>query len=115
MQNVFPRPYQLDESISNWTSPFPILGLLDGIQFYSNFKRNYCKQTVENLIRRRILHCLPMSNKKDARLIWVNGVPITNLFCHCLRNRGSYMSTHVLLNLLNELGENDKILGLSSI
>ena len=36
----------------NWTSPFPILGLLGGIfHFYSNFKRHFCKQTVENLIR----------------------------------------------------------------
>ena len=57
----------------NWISPFPVLGLLGGIfHFCSNFKRNFCKQTVENLIRRRILHCLPMSHKKDARLIWVN-------------------------------------------
>ena len=30
-------------------------------------------------------------------------------------NRGSYMSTHVLLNLLNELGKRDKMRGLSSI
>ena len=28
----------------NWTSPFPILGLLGDIfQFYSNFNRNSCK------------------------------------------------------------------------
>ena len=47
--------------IINWTSPFPILGLLGGIvHFYSNFKRNFCKQTVENLTRRCILQ----------RLIW---------------------------------------------
>ena len=45
----------------NWTSPFPISGLLGGIfHFYSNFKRNVCKQTVENLIRHHIL----------LRLIW---------------------------------------------
>ena len=45
-----------------WTSPFPNLGVLGGIfHFYSNFKRNFCEQTVENLIRRRILR----------RLIWV--------------------------------------------
>ena len=31
------------------------------------------------------------------------------------RNRGSYMSAHVLLNLLNELGKTDKMLGLPSI
>ena len=30
-------------------------------------------------------------------------------------NRGSYMSAHVLLNLLNELGKIDKMRGLPSI
>ena len=30
-------------------------------------------------------------------------------------NRGSYISTHVLLNLLNELGKRDKMRGLPSI
>ena len=30
-------------------------------------------------------------------------------------NRGSHTSTHVLLNLLNELGKIDKMLGLPSI
>ena len=30
-------------------------------------------------------------------------------------NRGSYTSSHVLLNLLNELGKNDKMRGLPSI
>ena len=30
-------------------------------------------------------------------------------------NRGSYMSAHVLSNLLYELGKNDKMRGLSSI
>ena len=29
--------------------------------------------------------------------------------------RGSYMSAHVLLNLLNELGKSDKMRGLPSI
>ena len=39
-----------------WTSPFQILGLLGGVfHFDSNFKRIFCKQTVENLIRRRVL------------------------------------------------------------
>ena len=33
----------------NWTIPFPILG------FWGIFKRNFCKQTAENLIRQRIL------------------------------------------------------------
>ena len=30
-------------------------------------------------------------------------------------NRGSYMSAHVLLNILNELGKRDKMRGLPSI
>ena len=30
-------------------------------------------------------------------------------------HRGSYMSTHVLLNLLNEFGKRDKMRGLPSI
>ena len=51
MPNVFSHPYQLDESIYN----FRFLG---GI--ISNFKRNFCKQTVESLIRRRVLR----------RLVW---------------------------------------------
>ena len=55
----------------NWTSPFPFQGLYGGIfHLYSNFKRNFCKQTVENLV----LHCLPMSHRKDAKRIWVKFV-----------------------------------------
>ena len=34
---------------------------------------------------------------------------------HCCRYRGSYMSAHVLLNLLNKLRKRDKMRGLSSI
>ena len=72
MPNKFSRPYQLDESISN----FRVVGWY--FHFYSNFKRNFCKQTVENLIRRHVLRCLiwfctvcRCPTKKDARLIWV--------------------------------------------
>ena len=61
-------------------SPFPILGLLGGIfHFYSNFKRNLIMlansrepdQTPHFAVFDLVLHCLPMSHKKDARLIWV--------------------------------------------
>ena len=39
-----------------------------------------------------------------------------SLYCMISRlNRGSYMSDHVLLNLLNELGKRDKMRGLPSI
>ena len=34
---------------------------------------------------------------------------------NCLKYRGSYISAHVLLDLLNELGKRDKMRGLQSI
>ena len=62
----------------NRTSPYPILGLLGGIcHFHFIFKKKICKQTGEPDQTPRlaasdlVLHCLPMSHKKDARLIWV--------------------------------------------
>ena len=66
-------------TVINWTSPVPLEGLLGGIlHFYSNFNRTFCKQTVEILIRSAAsdleLRCLPISHKKDARLIWVKGI-----------------------------------------
>ena len=52
MPNVFfSHPYQLYEFISN----FWVVGLCF---FYSYFKRHFCKKTVENLIRRRVLRRL---------------------------------------------------------
>ena len=73
MPNVFSHPYQLDESISH----FRVVGWY--FSFYSNFRRNFCKQTLENLIRRQmVLHCSPMSHKKDTSLIWVN---VDQAFC----------------------------------
>ena len=68
----------------NWTSPFPILELLGGIfHFYSNFKRHVCKQTVENLIRRRILWHLiwfcTVCQCPTKRLLGFNGLKCQNL------------------------------------
>ena len=42
--------------------------------------------------------------------------PVSDRTVHkdCI-HRGSYMSSHVLLNLLNELGKRDKMRGLPSI
>ena len=46
MRNGFSNPYKLDEPISKF------LKMLGGIfHFNSNLKRNFCKQTVETLIR----------------------------------------------------------------
>ena len=54
-------------------SPFPILRLLGGIFiFFSNFNRTFCKQTEDpDAVSYLGLHCLLLSHKKDARLIWV--------------------------------------------
>ena len=55
MPNGIPLSYKLDQSIT-------VLRLLGGIfHFYSNFVRTFWKQTVETLVRRRVLR----------RLIWV--------------------------------------------
>ena len=40
---------------------------------------------------------------------------VRSLFSGIALHRGSYVSAHVLLNLLNELGKSDKMLGLLSI
>ena len=85
-----------------WTSPFPILGLSDA-SFHAYFIWNFCMQTVQTLIRCWVhmsLHCLPMSPKRDARLIWVNSLydeskfkrdwrlePILDHTCSCSTSR----------------------------
>ena len=54
-------------SLINWTSQFPFEWLLTGsFHFYLNVDRTSCKQTVETLIRRRIVR----------RLVWVSTVCI---------------------------------------
>ena len=66
-------------TLINLNSSFMFLGMLGGVILcQSNFNRKFCKQTVENLIRRHVLWrliwictvCL-CPTKKDARLIWV--------------------------------------------
>ena len=59
---------------------------MDFFSFYLNLDRTICKQTVETLIRRRVLwrlvwvlHGLPTSNKKDARYIWVKSPALVAL------------------------------------
>ena len=51
--------------------------------------------------------------KTKEKKIFVNNDIIFE--CYHIENRGSYMSAHVLLNLLNELGKRDKMRGLPSI
>ena len=54
--------------------------------------------------------------KKYANLPSMQRINQTDMIMsHFVRNRGSYMSAHVLLNLSNELGKRDKMRGLPSI
>ena len=50
--------------------------------------------------------------RKNGCHLSVSTTGLSNLV---ILNRGSYMSAHVLLNLLNELGKRDKMRGLPSI
>ena len=79
----------MDPSILiNWTSPFPILGVSGVLfHFYSVSNRCSCKQTVKNLIRRRVLR----------RPIWVCTV------CLCPRNGtlGLYEPRHDKTNKMS--------------
>ena len=62
-------------TVINWTSPFPFKGAMNGnFHFYSNFNRTICEQTVETLIRRRVVR----------RLIWI----CTVCQCHTKRTLG---------------------------
>ena len=61
-------------------------------------------------------------NSKVPLLLWLlygfNAMILSMLVYYLLLfllYRGSYMSAHVLLNLLNELGKSDKMRGLPSI
>ena len=45
----------------------------------------------------------------------MESLPVQTYTPHNNLHRGSYMSAHVLLNLLNELGKRDKMRGLPSI
>ena len=56
-------------------SLFQNLGMFGGIfLLFSNSNRTFCEQAVETLSAASDmrLRFLPKSNKKDARLIWVN-------------------------------------------
>ena len=63
-------------TVINWTSLFPLYGLLGGIfKFYSNSNRTFSKQTVKTQIRRRVLRRLirvsTVCLRPTKRLIWV--------------------------------------------
>ena len=78
------------------TSPFPIVGGLDGIfHFFANLTRKFCKQTMEILILG--LHCLPIPQKKDFMLIWVKQMvenPPRHVFTVCICTIKGHMTKY---------------------
>ena len=64
-------------------------------------------------------HFLSPSNSKDPQAGEMPHLAVFHLGLHCLPKyqftSGSYMSAHILLNLLNELRKRDKMRGLPSI
>ena len=72
MPNGFSHLYQLDEFISN----FRVLGWYFSVLFKFKKKLLFANsgepdQTPRFVASDLVLHYLPMSHKKDARLIWV--------------------------------------------
>ena len=73
--------------IIDGTSLFQILGVLGGILYcYSNSKRTFCKQTVETLIRCRVLR----------RLVWVS------IVCPCPTKRTLGLNGLSIYNLTGQ-------------
>ena len=56
-----------------------------------------------------------VATREQCTLVGATPPLFSKLLDRWVRNRGSYMSAHVLLNLLNELGKRDKMRGLPSI
>ena len=70
--NCYSHSYELYQSI------FVLRDVGCILHFYSNFNRAFCKKTVDTLIRSCALVWF-CTHKKDARLIWVYRVLLTNL------------------------------------
>ena len=65
---------------------------------------NACKLMAKQAVALEVLSFHATAPTEDAEKLAVSDI-----------HRGSYMSAHVLLNLLNELGNRDKMQGLPSI
>ena len=71
----------------------------------------FCHQAYQAMLRERLLNCEILSLDSTCVLEAEPG----KLDIKRREHRGFYMSAHVLLNLLNELGKRDKMRGLPSI
>ena len=72
MPNVFFHPYQLGESISNFRVVGWYFSFVQILKETSVSKHWRADQTLPFWAPDLVVHCLMMSYKKNARLIWVN-------------------------------------------
>ena len=80
MSNGNSHPYPLDESISNFKGCRVVISIL--FKFYKHFlQANSAEpdQTPLFAASDLVLHCLPISHKRDAMLIWVKIIEKTTL------------------------------------
>ena len=76
---------------------------------YSNLTTDYSIKSVISTKQYRRLKCIASVQVFNSSF-WILEFSIYLSIVRCLeRHRGSYMSVHVLLNLLNELGKRDQI------
>ena len=75
MPNKFSRSYQLDKSISN----FGVVGWYFSF-FFSNFKKCFCKQTVENLILRRLIWFCTVCRRPTERTLGLYRLTTSTIF-----------------------------------
>ena len=78
------------------------------ILHYFETTNNQLRYNTKMYVQMKTATCQYRMYRQDATIL----TPYTNAN---IINRGSYMSAHVLLNLLNELGKRDKMRGLPSI
>ena len=77
---------------------------------YNKYRFSYNMADKNNIIDKNCINCgLATLFSPLVQLIKVGQLSVTD---ESTVNRGSYMSAHVLLNLLNELGKRDKMRGL---
>ena len=106
-------------NLINRTSPFPFLGWLGGIfHFYSIFLRNFCKQTVENLIRRvmasdLVLRCFCRCTTKMT-LVLIGLTSSVNRINSGQADFGTYLHLNCLMVFMKQFFEEVDLKKISS-
>ena len=113
----------LIKNVSNWALSFCLMLFISKykISFGENIRHSQ-KFALNSTKNGELLKSISSQNRIDHWQNWnvlflaYKPTFFTNKFERSIKiHRGSYMSAHVLLNLLNELGKRDKMRGLPSI